>query len=75
MDNNNLSELINCLKENCTKMGEIREPILNAISDVEDQLNSDLINLVFLGNFNDGKTTMINSIIGYITNKYDNVNF
>ena len=74
MDNNNLSELINCLKENCTKMGEIREPILNAISDVEDQLNSDLINLVFLGNFNDGKTTMINSIIGYITNKYDNVN-
>ena len=73
MENYNLSQLIDTLKKNCTKnLGEIREPILNAISDVEKQLNSDFINLVFLGNFNEGKTTMINSIIACLTKNYDN---
>ena len=73
MENYNLSQLIDTLKENCTlNFGEIREPILKAISDVQNQLNSDFINLVFLGTFNEGKTTMINSIIACLTNNYDN---
>ena len=73
MENYNLSQLINTLKENCTQnFGNLKEPILKAISDVENKLNSDFINLVFLGNFNEGKTTMINSIIACLTKNYDN---
>ena len=73
MENYDLSQLINSLKENSTQKEEIRQPIIKAVLDIENQLNSDFINLVFLGNFNDGKTTMINSIIACLTKKYDNV--
>ena len=73
MENYNLSQLIDALKKNCSKnLWEIREPILNAIFDVENKLNSYFINLVFLGNFNEGKTTMINSIIACLTKNHDN---
>ena len=73
MENNILSQLINSLKVNCSKNEEIKKPILTAISDVENQLNNDIINLVFLGYFNEGKKTMINSIIACVTNNYENV--
>ena len=73
MEINNLSQLINSLKENNSKNDLIKKPILEAISDIENELKHDIINLVFIGSFNEGKTTMINSIIACSTNKYDNV--
>ena len=66
-------ELIDLLKDNCKNICKnIRQPILEAISDLENQLNSDCINLAFLCNSNSAKTTMINSIIACLTNNYDN---
>ena len=68
----NLSGLINSLREECTNLGEIKDIIHNAINETEEESKSNLINLVFIGGFNAGKTTMINSIIASITNNYDN---
>ena len=70
----NLEGLINSLEEECMNQGEIKESIHKAINETEEESKSNLINLVFIGNFNAGKTTMINSAIASITNNYDNIN-
>ena len=73
MENNkNLSGLINSLKEECKNLNNIQESTLDAINKTEEELKSNLINLVFIGHCNAGKTTMINSLITSITNNYDN---
>jgi GTPase len=68
----NLSGLINSLLEECKNQGEIKESIQIAINETEEESKSNFINLVFIGNFNAGKTTMINSVVASITNNYDN---
>ena len=74
MENYKLSDLIDLLKNNCSEdFGKMRKPILDDISDLKNSLESSLINLLFLGYSNEGKTTMIISVIACVTNKYDNV--
>ena len=72
MESNNLDQLIDSLKKNCPEREDIKEIILKVLSDVEIKTKSNFINLVFFGNFNDGKTTIINSIIACLTNNYNN---
>ena len=67
-------ELVDLLKDNCKNIRKnLRQPILEAINGLENQLNRDCINLVFLGNYNSGKKTMIDSINSCLTNNYDNL--
>ena len=72
-NNNNLLELKNFLHKDNENGGKIKDDIFRAINETDAILKTNKINIVFIGSYNAGKTSMINSVIASITNNYENV--
>jgi len=66
-------DLIYELKEATIKMEKhVSDNLNKSLNEISENLESKNTNLVFLGDRNAGKTTMINSLIATITNNYQN---
>jgi hypothetical protein len=76
MDNSNkLKSLISDLKNNINKFKDdyLQTQVLKAITEIETNFDNcrDLVNLIFYGTRNCGKTTIINALITTLTKTFE----
>ena len=72
MENNLINELKEAIS-NIRSLPNLSNELTKAFNDSQNEIESNFVNLVFLGNFNAGKTSMINAIIANSTNNFENV--